>query len=176
MGVETASAVEQRAAGQGVAIGVQAAALDPEQDVAGADAAAVEDAVERHGAHGGGGEVEAAPAPAGRESSPAAWPARPGTAHAREIAAARRADAERPEQLCIDLLDGEVVDEGDGPAPTHNVVDVHGDAIDADGVIAAGCSATRSLVPTPSVVSAIPRLVMIMAAKLAAAGMCARGC
>ena len=118
---------------------MQAAALDPEEDVAGAHAAAVEDAVERHGSDGGRHEVEAAAPGLPANHLADLCQLATGTAHARELAASSDPFAERPEQLCIDLLDGEVVDKGDGSgANAQNVVDVHGDAIDADGVVAAG--------------------------------------
>src|SRR5262249_39528029 len=131
------AAFDQRLARQREAVRVQAAALQPEQDVARTNRGTGEHPVERHGADRGPDEIE--PAAGHHSADPLAklcqLPAR--AAPPGELAAPGDPFPEGAEYLGRGFLDRDVVDERDGPcADAEHVVDVHRDAIDADGVVA----------------------------------------
>ena len=105
----------------------------------GAQAAPVTIAVQRDGAEAGGGEVEAVRRRVAADQLRQHRDLAAGDLHARGLGARLQADADRPHDLGVGALDGQVVEHGDRlGADADDVVDVHRDAVDPDGVVAAG--------------------------------------
>ena len=129
----------QHAARQRVAVGVQAARRQADQRVARRAVRARHDAIQRDGPEAGGGEVEAA-----RRRMAADQLGQHGDLAARDLdagllGAGLQPAPDRLEDVRVGLLDGEVVEHRDRlGADADHVVHVHGDAVDPDGVVAAG--------------------------------------
>ena len=109
---------------------MHAAARDPDDKVARRHIATGDDAIQRHEAHRGPGQIEAADDILELRGFAARY------RDARFLGAAREPCADRVEHLRIRAIDRDVIDEGHRlGAQTDKIVDIHGDAIDADRVV-----------------------------------------
>src|SRR5262245_3333252 len=130
--------LEQRTAGQGEAVRVQSGALESEQEIAGLDVDAGQHTIERNGTDRGADQVEAASRTDAANHLPYLRKLPAGATHPGQLTAGGDAPAEWTEQIWISFLDRDVVDQRGGPGTNaENVVDVHGDAVDAHAVVAA---------------------------------------
>ena len=135
----------ERGAGQRVAVGVQPGGRDADQRVARAAVGSGDDLVERDRADAGGGEVEAARRGMAADQLRQHGDLAAGDLDSGELGAALEADADLPHHLGVGALDGEVVEHRERlGADAHDVVDVHRDAVDADGVDSGPSARPRS--------------------------------
>src|SRR3954462_3161891 len=122
--------LKQRFARQSKAVAMDAIAGDADDAVPGLQVAADDDAVERHGADGGTDQVEAAHH-LGPLRDLAAGNGDPGLSRA-----FRQPDRNPVEHRRLGALDGDVIDHRyRARTDAEQVVDVHGDAIDADRIV-----------------------------------------
>src|SRR5262245_18980710 len=130
--------LEQRAAGQGETVRVQPGALESEQEISGLDVGAGQHTIERNGTDRGADQVETVSRTDAANHLPYLRELPAGAAHPGQLTADGDAPAEWTEQTRIGFLDRDVVDQGGGPGTNaEDVVDVHGDAVDAHTVVAA---------------------------------------
>jgi hypothetical protein len=140
------TALQEGSARQREPVRVQTAALETEEHVAGLHRIAGDYPVERDCADRSTNQIEGAARTDAADHLAHLGQLTARTADAGQLAAARDPLSEGAEQLGIGLFDGDVVDQCNRTSTdAQHVVDVHGDAVDADAVVASGCLRNQEL-------------------------------